>query len=155
MRYGAIQEQELMDKEFKTHTMEHRPKKMKKPKGGEEKNVKVEDGNARFILSNPDVVERVYTMGTEIMNRAKVNCIQSNWAVNVVILTLECISGWMMINDQTYHRVQKVPGHCYFSTRRKLLPLTRKQLTPSSSISAGKDSDYVQNCCKCTISYTV
>ncbi|CAH8361564.1 unnamed protein product [Eruca vesicaria subsp. sativa] len=97
-----------MNKEFKTHTMEHRPKKMKKPKGGEEKNVKVEDVNARFILSNPDVVERVYTMGTEIMNRAKVNCIQCNWAVNVVILTLECISGWMMINDQTYQRVHLV-----------------------------------------------
>ncbi|KAL0826734.1 hypothetical protein Bca101_050411 [Brassica carinata] len=27
-------------------------------------------------------------------------------------------------DDQTYQRVQKVPGHYYCSTRRKLLPFT-------------------------------
>ncbi|KAH0883157.1 hypothetical protein HID58_059253, partial [Brassica napus] len=57
-----------------------------------------------LFLSNPNIVECVYTTGTEIANRAKVNCIQNNWAVNV----LECISRWMMINDQTYQRVQKI-----------------------------------------------
>ncbi|KAH0912915.1 hypothetical protein HID58_036236, partial [Brassica napus] len=59
-----------------------------------------------LFLSNPNIVECVYTTGTEIANRAKVNCIQNNWAVNV----LECISRWMMINDQTYQRVQKGLG---------------------------------------------
>ncbi|WZZ30868.1 hypothetical protein YC2023_014269 [Brassica napus] len=37
-----------------------------------------------LFLSNPNIVECVYTTGTEIANRAKVNCIQNNWAVNVV-----------------------------------------------------------------------
>ncbi|CAN7134974.1 unnamed protein product, partial [Brassica rapa subsp. narinosa] len=37
-----------------------------------------------LFLSNPTIVEYVYTTGTEIANRAKVNCIQNNWAVNVV-----------------------------------------------------------------------
>ncbi|KAH0869674.1 hypothetical protein HID58_076696 [Brassica napus] len=47
-----------------------------------------------LFLSNPTIVECVYTTGTEIANRAK----------------LECISRWMMINDQTYQRVQKGLG---------------------------------------------
>ncbi|KAH0853908.1 hypothetical protein HID58_092792 [Brassica napus] len=47
-----------------------------------------------LFLSNPNIVECVYTTGTEIANRAK----------------LECISRWMMINDQTYQRVQKGLG---------------------------------------------
>ncbi|CAN6825515.1 unnamed protein product [Brassica oleracea var. botrytis] len=88
---------------------------------------------ARFVLlvRNLDVLARVYTMKTEIMQIKEEFGIQNNREVAIsvlTVLTLDCISQRMMINDKRIKEYRRIQDMKVMETRKTVLQKEQRML---------------------------